>query len=88
MVDLYSFRTITGEVIIDDQKCIGCKDKPCIAACQPRLLKLENEKPVLAIDREAAAKGKCIECLACELDCGYLGSGGLTINLPLPQLTS
>ncbi|KKM09836.1 hypothetical protein SY88_16730 [Clostridiales bacterium PH28_bin88] len=83
---MYKFKTLTGEIAIDTEKCSACRAKPCIAACLPQILKEENAHPALVIDREAAAKGKCIECLACELDCHYQGKGGLTVLLPLPEV--
>jgi len=79
-------KTLTGEILIDGQKCLTCPEKPCLAACLPQILKEEGGRPVLAIPAQEAARGKCIECLACELDCHQFGKGGLTISLPLPEL--
>lgn len=83
---MVKFKTLTGEISINDEVCVNCDAKPCIASCQPQILKEENGKPALAIDRELAAKGKCTECLACELECHYSGLGALVIDLPLPEL--
>jgi succinate dehydrogenase/fumarate reductase-like Fe-S protein len=41
---------------------------------------------VLNISREDAAKGKCIECLACETECVTKGKGGAFIDLPIEGL--
>jgi succinyl-CoA synthetase beta subunit len=82
---LYKFRTLTGEILIDHKKCDVCSDKPCLKACIPQILKQESGRAVLAIDEEAARKGKCIECLACELECEFHGKKGITISLPLPE---
>jgi len=49
-------------------------------------LKLENGVPVLNISREEAAKGKCTECLACDVDCAVYGLGGGRVILPIPGL--
>ena len=42
--------------------------------------------PVLAVGREEAARNKCIECLACELECLARGERGCRIELPIPGL--
>ena len=47
---------------------------------------LRKEGPVLAISREEAKKGKCTECLACELACEFQGNGAIFIDLPIPGL--
>ncbi|MDO9065514.1 MAG: hypothetical protein Q7U96_00320, partial [Chloroflexota bacterium] len=81
----YHFATLTGAVVIDHGRCGDCADKPCVAACPASLLKLKDGLPVLAADAEAVAKGKCVECLACELACDLHGQGALVLDLPLPQ---
>ncbi len=83
---LYKFKTLTGEVTVDTGKCRDCREKPCIAACAPKVLKEEDGRPSLAMEPGEVARGKCIECLACELECHYRGKGGLTFSLPLPQV--
>ena len=83
----YSFKTVTGgEVIFDHSKCADCKTKICIESCIPKILKLDNEKPVLNISKEEAMKGKCTECLACEIECEFRGNKGAIIILPIPGL--
>jgi succinyl-CoA synthetase beta subunit len=82
----YSFKTLTGFIYIDYERCKNCKEKPCISACIPEILKLEEGLPGLAISEEEAARGKCIECLACELACQFSGEKGLFIELPIPGL--
>ena len=52
----------------------------------PRILKLEEGKPVLAISSEEAKKGKCTECLACEIFCRFHEQDAITIHLPIPGL--
>jgi hypothetical protein len=42
--------------------------------------------PVLAVTPEEAARGRCTECLACEVDCRALGAGGGHVALPVPGL--
>lgn len=82
----YKFKTLTGEVTVDTGKCADCREKPCISACSPKVLSEEGGRPALAMDPKDVARGKCIECLACELECHYRGRGGLTFSLPLPKV--
>ncbi len=82
----YEFKTITGRVLFDHALCADCKNQPCVPACAPQILKLEKGKPVLAITQEEAAKGKCTECLACELECYFHGNKGAYVELPIPGL--
>jgi succinyl-CoA synthetase beta subunit len=82
----YSFETLTGKLFLDHQKCPNCKTKGCIEACAAQILKLEEEKPVLAVDPEEAKKGKCTECLACEIFCTFHEQDAIFIHLPIPGL--
>ncbi len=82
----YRFETITGSLAIDHSRCPSCTSKGCVEACTPRILKLENGLPVLAIPVEEAKKGKCTECLACEIFCTYHERKAIVINLPIPGL--
>jgi succinyl-CoA synthetase beta subunit len=84
--DSYAFDTLTGRLSIDHQKCAACQTKGCVGACAPKILKLEAEKPVLAISVEDARKGKCTECLACEIFCTYHEQKAIFIHLPIPGL--
>ncbi len=84
--DCYSFETFTGKIFIDHKKCANCKTKGCIGACTYEILKLENDKPVLAITPEDAKKGKCTECLACEIFCIFHEQDAIFIYLPIPGL--
>lgn len=82
----YAFKTLTGEIVYDHALCVDCDSKICVKACIPEILKLENDVPVLAISAEDAAAGKCIECLACEIECWFHGNRGAYIELPIPGL--
>ncbi|MGI6395337.1 MAG: ATP-grasp domain-containing protein [bacterium] len=82
----YSFKTMTGSIHVESAKCAECKSKACIESCIPKILKEENGVPKLAIDEKEAKKGKCIECLACELACMSNGNRGLKIVLPIEGL--
>ncbi len=83
----YTFTTLTGVVTLDHEVCARCESKVCVSACVPQILALdEYGLPVLAISREEAARGRCTECLACEVDCRALGAGGGSVELPVPGL--
>ncbi len=82
----YEFDSPTGKVLFDYDKCRSCESKACVKECIPKILKLEEGVPVLAVTREEAARNKCIECLACELECLAQGERGCRIELPIPGL--
>ena len=83
----YTFSTPTGSITLDHAACSACDSKVCVSACVPQILSLdESGAPVLNVTLEDAAKGRCIECLACEVDCRALGAGGGHVALPVPGL--
>jgi succinyl-CoA synthetase beta subunit len=82
----YHFDTMTGKLVIDHEKCKTCLDKPCVDSCAAKILKFDNEKPVLSITPQEAKKGRCTECLACELACQFHGNKAIMIDLPIPGL--
>lgn len=83
----YSFATITGgTVTFDHAVCRDCASKACIAHCVPQILTLQDGVPVLNISQDEARRGGCSECLACEVECHFLGGGGGRIFLPIPGL--
>jgi hypothetical protein len=82
----YSFVTRTGQITYDHEICLTCESKACVAECVPRILRLRDGVPELAISEEDAARGRCTECLACEVECWYQGAGGASISLPIPGL--
>lgn len=83
----YTFDTITGGTITYDHAvCLHCETKACVQTCVPQILSVVDDVPVLNITREAAKKGGCIECLACEVECYFHGRGGGRIVLPIPGL--
>jgi succinyl-CoA synthetase beta subunit len=85
----YSFKTVTdGTVSYDYLKCRECKTRICVETCVPGILELNDEGyPRLNIEPEEAARGKCTECLACEVECFAKGNSGGRITLPIPGLT-
>jgi len=84
----YSFETVTGgTVTFDHAVCATCESKVCVQECARQILSLNEEGlPVLNITREEAKKGRCIECLACEIECLFHGAGGGYVHLPIPGL--
>lgn len=82
----YTFESPTGTVTYDHAICDTCESKVCVKTCVRQILKLENGRPVLNISREEAKKGRCIECLACEVECHFEGKGGGYVDLPIPGL--
>ena len=79
-----------GSVSFDLDTCEKCTTKACVVACNaPNLacvLELKDNVPALRVTAEEAARGGCIECLACELACDTDGIGGITFSLPMPEL--
>lgn len=85
-VGAYAFETFTGKIYVDHQKCTECQTRGCVSSCKPEILKLDEGKPVLAVSPEEAKKGKCTECLACEIFCKFHEQDAITIHLPIPGL--
>jgi succinyl-CoA synthetase beta subunit len=85
---LYQFETVTGGTITYDHSiCATCDSKVCVTECARQILELNKAGlPELNISRTDAAKGRCVECLACEVDCLFKGAGGGKIDLPIPGL--
>ncbi|MBI4469487.1 MAG: acetate--CoA ligase family protein [Acidobacteria bacterium] len=83
---LYAFETRTGRITYDHAVCVSCETKACVTNCAPGILSLEGDLPVLNITREDARRGKCIECLACEVECWFQGKGAASIELPIAGL--
>jgi succinyl-CoA synthetase beta subunit len=84
----YTFETVTGgTVTYDHAVCAACESKICVEQCVPRILTLNEEGcPELNIAPEDAKKGRCIECLACDVACYFQGAGGGYVDLPIPGL--
>jgi succinyl-CoA synthetase beta subunit len=83
----YTFATPTGEITYDHAVCARCESKACINACVPQILKLSGDGvPVLRVTLEEAQRGRCTECLACDVDCRALGAGGGHVRLPVAGL--
>ncbi|UCH78597.1 MAG: acetate--CoA ligase family protein [Candidatus Coatesbacteria bacterium] len=83
----YAFETVTqGTVSFDYSRCDSCASKVCVEECVPQILALEGDRPALNITPEEARRGRCSECLACEVECHARGNGGGKITLPIPGL--
>ncbi len=84
----YSFETVTGgTVTYDHAVCATCENKVCVQECARQILSLNDDGlPELDITPVEAKKGRCVECLACEVDCLLYGAGGGTVDLPIPGL--
>ena len=83
----YTFETVTsGTITFDHARCRDCESKICVETCVPQILALDGDVPVLNISREAARRGGCTECLACEVECYFLGNRGGRIDLPISGL--
>jgi succinyl-CoA synthetase beta subunit len=80
-----TFETLTGQVSFDHAVCRTCESKVCVKECASQILRLEQGVPMLAVSREEARR-RCMECLACEVDCYFLGAGGGRVDLPIPGL--
>ncbi|MBK8135633.1 MAG: acetate--CoA ligase family protein [Chloroflexi bacterium] len=80
----YAFETVTGgTVTFDHALCRDCVSKACVSTCVPKILSLDGDVPVLNIGRDQAKRGGCTECLACEVECHFLGNRGGRISLPI-----
>jgi succinyl-CoA synthetase beta subunit len=86
----YTFETVTGGTVTYDHAiCAMCESKACIEACAMKILQLDAAGcPVLNITPAEAKKGRCSECLGCEVDCLLYGVGGGHVALPIPGLES
>ncbi len=84
--DPYTFETLTGTVSFDHARCTECESNLCVEVCIPKILKLEDGKPILAKPADEIKRGGCIECLACELECGHRALGACYVDLPIPGL--
>ncbi len=83
----YRFETMTGKISIDHEKCNTCIGKPCVDSCTAKIFKFdEQKKPILNISPQETKRGKCTECLACELACQFQGNKAIIIDLPIPGL--
>lgn len=79
----YTFDAPTGQIHFDYAKMDDACAQLVVDSCVPKILKLEAGAPVLAVTREEAARNKCIECLACEIETQFAGYDAVRIDLPI-----
>ncbi len=89
--DTLEFETMAGAIIrFDLKKCDECKTKACIEADHlpflGSVLESKNGRPSLMWSKDEIKKGKCTDCVACELECQLRGDGGVTITYVMPKL--
>jgi succinyl-CoA synthetase beta subunit len=84
--DPWSFETVTGRVTIDQAKLTPEGRRAVVESCSPGILEDKDGKVVLNIPEEDAKKGKCTECLACEIASWEEGCNAIKIDLPIPGL--
>ena len=86
----YSFETVTGgSVTLDHARCADCETKICVETCARKILSLNADGlPELNITREEAKKGRCVECLACDIECYFHGNQGGYVELPIEGLAA
>ena len=84
----YTFETVTGgTVTFDHALCAVCETRVCVETCARKILSLNDEGlPVLNITAEEAKRGRCVECLACDVECYFRGNKGGYVDLPIPGL--
>jgi succinyl-CoA synthetase beta subunit len=87
-VEPYRFGTVTGgTVTLDHARCATCETKVCVKTCARSILSLNDAAlPVLNITPEEAKKGRCVECLACDIECYFHGNKGGFVELPIAGL--
>jgi ferredoxin len=87
---MIEFKTKTGKIVINEQKCSKCATFACVQACSLYngalyRINFKEHKPELAHNKDDM-KRRCTECLACEQECEVKGLSAITISLPMPEL--
>ncbi|RLB33526.1 MAG: hypothetical protein DRH11_08715 [Deltaproteobacteria bacterium] len=88
------FKTRKTTITIDYNKCLPAKENnndpscgfACVKACRlygRSILRIEHNRPALAVTDEGEIKRLDNECLSCEFNCERYGSGCITIDIPL-----
>lgn len=95
--DVLEFHIKTGKITIDYGRCEAAAGNTATPSCGfacvkadrwygRNVLKIENNRPVLANTDPEEIKRTCNECLACEYDCTFFGRDCIRIELPFPGL--
>lgn len=83
----YSFKTKTGEVSFDYSQMDQDSSAKIVESCPQKILEADGSgRPVLAVGREEAERGKCSECLACEFASLDMGRHAVKIDFPTEGL--
>jgi predicted molibdopterin-dependent oxidoreductase YjgC len=94
MNDRLSFQTRKMTITIDYRQCIPARENnaspscgfACVKACRlygRNILRIEGNRPVLAVSDQEEIKRLDNECISCEYNCGRFGPGCITIDIPL-----
>ena len=94
MPDKLEFKARRAKITIDYRRCepaITNSSSPscgfaCVKACRlygRNVLKIERNKPVLAVTDPAEIERLDNECLGCEYECMMHGTGCISIEVPL-----
>jgi hypothetical protein len=89
-----TFQTRKIKISIDYAQCIPAKEDSsdpscgfaCVKACRlygRNILKIENNRPILAVTYEDEIRRLDNECLSCEYSCDRYGPGCIDIEIPL-----
>jgi len=94
MNDTLSFQTRKMNIMIDYHQCILARENnaspscgfACVKACRlygRNILRIEGNRPVLAITDPEEIKRLDNECISCEYHCGRHGPGCIKIDISL-----
>jgi len=94
MNDRLIFRTRKMTITIDYSRCIPAVENnvspscgfACVKACRlygRNILRIEGNRPVLAVSDKEEIKRLDNECISCEFNCGRFGPGCINIDIPL-----
>jgi len=94
MNDRLMFQTRKMTITIDYSQCIPARENnaspscgfACVKACRlygRNILRIEGNRPVLAVSDQEEIKRLDNECISCEYNCGRFGPGCITIDIPL-----
>jgi hypothetical protein len=94
MSDTLSFETRKMNITIDYGRCIPAIEHSasptcgfaCVKACRMygrNILRIENNRPVLAVADKEEIKRLDNECISCEYHCARSGPGCITIDISL-----
>ncbi len=97
VLDELEFSARKGKIIIDYSRCEAVQKNTsepscgfaCVKACRlygRSILKIHENRPVLAVSDPVEIERLDNECLGCEFDCWLYGKNCIRIELPLSGL--